>query len=115
MLRKTVAPLPDDALEALGNAERRRLVQLLSEASASVGELAAAFAISRPAISRHLAQLERAGLVAHRSEGTRNVYFLDRAGLEATTAWLNRFWDEAEARLRLVAENTAPRKARADG
>ena len=117
MLRKptTPPPLPDDALEALGNAERRRIVQILSERSASVGDLAAAFDISRPAISRHLAQLERAGLVAHRAEGTRNVYFLDRAGLEATSAWLNRFWDEAEARLKLVAENTVPKKARADG
>lgn len=115
MLRKSLSPLPDAALEALGNAERRRIVQLLSEASASVGELAGAFEISRPAISRHLAQLERAGLVSHRAEGTRNVYFLDRAGLEATTAWLNRFWDDAEARLKLVAENTAPRKARGDG
>jgi DNA-binding transcriptional ArsR family regulator len=115
MLRKPTAPLPDDALEALGNSERRRIVLILSEAPASVGELATAFAISRPAISRHLAQLERAGLVAHRAQGTRNVYFLDRAGLEATTAWLNRFWDEAEARLKLVAQNTAPRKARADG
>ena len=114
MLRKPLTPLPDDALEALGNSERRRIVQILSEASASVGELAAAFEISRPAISRHLGQLERAGLVAHRTEGTRNIYFLDRAGLEATTAWLNRFWDEAAARLKLVAENTAPRKARSD-
>ena len=115
MLRKQLAALPDDALEALGNSERRRIVQILSDGPASVGELAAAFEISRPAISRHLGQLERAGLVAHRAEGTRNVYFLDRAGLEATTAWLNRFWDEAEARLKLVAENTVPRKARSDG
>ena len=114
MLRKT-AVLPDNALEALGNAERRRIVQILSEAPASVGELATAFDISRPAISRHLAQLERANRVAHRAEGTRNVYFLNRAGLEATSAWLNRFWDEAEARLKLVAENTTPRKGRVDG
>ena len=97
--------------EALGNAERRKLVLALSQRPRSVGELAAEFPISRPAVSRHLAQLERARLVAHRPEGTRNVYFLDKAGLEATADWLNRFWDEAEARLRLVAENTAPRGA----
>ena len=101
--------LPDLALDALGNAERRKLVLALAEGPRSVGELAAAFPISRPAVSRHLAQLERAKLVAHRAEGTRNVYFLDKAGLEATADWLNRFWDEAEARLRLLAENTAPR------
>ena len=107
--------LPDLALDALGNAERRKLVLALAEGPRSVGELAAAFPISRPAVSRHLAQLERAKLVAHRAEGTRNVYFLDKAGLEATADWLNRFWDEAEARLRLLAENTAPRGAKRRG
>ena len=111
MLRNRALDLPDVALEALGNAERRKLVEALADGPQSVGELAGAFPISRPAVSRHLAQLERAGLVAHRAEGTRNVYFLDRAGLEATASWLNRFWDEAEARLRLVAENTQPKKA----
>ena len=103
------------ALDALGNPVRREILRELRAAPLSVGDLASRFPVSRPAISRHLAQLERAGLVAHRAEGTRNVYFLDRAGLEATSAWLNRFWDEAEARLKLVAENTVPKKARADG
>jgi DNA-binding transcriptional ArsR family regulator len=112
MLRYRTAALPDLALEALGNAERRKLVLALSDGPRSVGELAAEFPISRPAVSRHLAQLEKAQLVSHRAEGTRNVYFLDKAGLAATAAWLNRFWDEAEARLRLVAENTAPRNKR---
>ncbi len=107
MLRNQPTDLPDLALEALGNAERRKLVRALAERPQSVGALAERFPISRPAVSRHLAQLERAGLVAHRAEGTRNLYFLDRSGLEATTAWLNRFWDEAEARLRLVAENSS--------
>jgi DNA-binding transcriptional ArsR family regulator len=110
MLRNQAASLPDLALDALGNPERRKLVLALSRGPRSVGELAAEFTISRPAVSRHLAQLESARLIAHRSEGTRNVYFLDRAGLEATAGWLNRFWDEAEARLRLVAENTTPRE-----
>ena len=108
MLRNQPTDLPDLALEALGNAERRKLVRALADGPKSVGALAECFPISRPAVSRHLAQLERAGLVAHRAEGTRNLYVLDRAGLEATTAWLNRFWDEAEARLRLVAENSSP-------
>jgi len=114
MLRKTGTPaaLPHDALEALGNAERRRLVEALAGGPRSVGELAAEFPISRPAVSRHLAQLERAGRVTHRSEGTRNLYYLDTAGLEATSAWLNRSWDDAAARLKLVAENTAPKKPR---
>jgi len=113
MLRKKQAiALPDVALEALGNAERRRSVSALAEGPKSVGELATQFPISRPAVSRHLAQLERAGLVTHSAEGTRNVYKLDAAGLTETAAWLTSFWDDAEARLRLLAENTAPKAKR---
>ena len=48
--------------------------------------------------------------MTHRTEGTRNLYSLDPAGLEATSAWLNGFWDDAAARLKLVAANTAPTK-----
>ena len=113
MLRKKQTPaLPAAALEALGNAERRRLVQLLADGSASVGELAERSTISRPAISRHLKQLEGARLVTHRAAGTRNIYALDAAGLTETAAWLTGFWDEAEARLRLLAENTQPKRPR---
>lgn len=114
MLRKKVADLPEAALEALGNAERRRLVRALADRPQSVSELAAAFPISRPAVSRHLAQLERAGLVTHTPDGTRNVYALNAAGLTEAAAWLTSFWDEAEARLRLLAENTTPRTKRDD-
>jgi DNA-binding transcriptional ArsR family regulator len=107
MLQKPL-PLPDEALDALGNAERRKLLEVLAEGPRSVGELAALFPISRPAISRHLAQLERAGLVRHRTQGTRNLYTLDTDGLTETAKWLTGFWDEAAARLKLVAENAPP-------
>jgi DNA-binding transcriptional ArsR family regulator len=107
MLQKPL-PLPDEALDALGNAERRKLLEVLAEGPRSVGELAALFPISRPAISRHLAQLERAGLVRHRTQGTRNLYTLDTDGLTETAKWLTGFWDEAAARFKLVAENTSP-------
>lgn len=112
MLRATT--LPDPVFDALGNPLRRQIVQRLAREPMSVGTLAAAFTVSRPAISRHLAVLEGAGLVAHRADGTRNVYALDRRGFEATRDSLSDFWDEAEARLRLVAENL-PAKSLADG
>lgn len=111
MLRTTAAPaLPDLALDALGNAERRQLVRLLSAGAQSVGDLAAQVPISRPAVSRHLKLLEQAGLVSHEAAGTRNLYRLERAGLAETAGWLTRFWDEAEARLKFVAHNTSVRK-----
>jgi DNA-binding transcriptional ArsR family regulator len=103
----------DDAIfDALGNSVRRQILRLLSDGPRSVGELAAAFTVSRPAISRHLALLEDAGLVTHRGEGTRNVYGLDQRGFVASAEWLSRFWDEAEARLRLVAENLPEKETR---
>ncbi len=116
MLRtQPLADLPERALDALGNAERRRLLRALAQGPQSVGELAADLPISRPAVSRHLKQLEEAGLVTHRGEGTRNLYALDAAGMTETARWLNSFWDEAEARLRLLAENTAPPRGRHRG
>jgi len=95
--------------DALGNPVRRQIVAELGAGPLSVGELAERFAISRPAISRHLAVLEAAALVHHDPAGTRNVYRLDNAGFEATSQWLGRFWDEAEARLKLVAQNLTDR------
>lgn len=109
--KRSPSALPESALDALGNAERRQLMRALAGGAMSVGELAAGLPISRPAVSRHLRLLETAGLVTHRSEGTRNIYQLDAEGLKATTAWLTGFWDEAEARLKLVAENS---KAKGD-
>ena len=91
--------------DALGNPIRRQILRRLGGGPLSVGELADAFSISRPAISRHLAQLEAAGLVHPDAAGNRNFYRLEMEGFERTTEWLGRFWDEAEARLRLVAEN----------
>ena len=105
MLRNLQSPVFD----ALGNPVRREILERLAAEPMSVGSLAAAFPVSRPAISRHLAVLKDAGLVVHRSEGTRNVYALDPRGFEATRAALDAFWDEAEARLRLVAENLGDR------
>jgi len=103
MLQSDVA-LTDAALDALGNPERRRMLRLLGDGPKSVGELAGAFTISRPAVSRHLAQLRRAGLVSHRGQGNRNLYSLDVRGFDTTHRWLDSFWSEAEIRLRLLAE-----------
>lgn len=91
--------------DALGSPVRRQILRELGRGPQSVGRLAAAFSVSRPAISRHLAQLEEAGLIRHSEAGTRNVYRLDAEGFERTSQWLGSFWDEASARLQLVAEN----------
>ena len=93
------------ALDALGNPVRRQMLAMLRERPHQVGELAAAFPISRPAISRHLKLLEGAGLVAHEARGRTNLYTVRREGFEAVEAWLEAFWDDALTRYKLVAEN----------
>ena len=82
-------------LEALGDRTRRQIVQQLRAGPSSVGDLAAALPVSRPAVSQHLTVLRRSGLVSYSELGTRNVYRLDPAGLSELRAWLDGFWEAA--------------------
>ena len=72
----------------------------------SVGELAQALPISRPAVSRHLRLLKQAGLVVEEAQGTRRIYRLHDAGVEAVRRYLAQVWGDAATRFRIVAENT---------
>ena len=82
-------------LEALGDRTRRQIVNRLRVGPTSVGELAAAMPISRPAVSQHLTVLRRSGLVSYSELGTRNVYRLNPAGLNELRDWLDGFWETA--------------------
>lgn len=95
-----------DPFEALGDANRRTILRLLSTGDKPVAEIAAAMTISRPAVSRHLRLLKDAGLVTERARGTRRIYHLDGRGVQAVQAYLEDVWGEAGARFRLLAENT---------
>lgn len=100
---------PGAALDALGDPNRRGIVEILAAEPLSVGEIAARLPISRPAVSRHLRLLKDAGLVADVPEGTRRVYRLRAAGVEAIRAYFATVWGEAAARYAIVAENIEPR------
>ena len=95
-----------DPFEALGDANRREILRLLSAGDKPVHELADALPISRPAVSRHLRLLKGAGLVAEERRGTERVYHLQAQGLQAVHDYLERVWGDAAGRFRLVAENT---------
>ena len=97
-----------DPFEALGDPNRRAIVELLGSGGRSVGELADALPISRPAVSRHLRLLKAAGLVEEEPQGTRRIYRLHDQGVEAVEAYLVQVWGDAVARFRLLAENTRP-------
>ncbi|MFB9658866.1 ArsR/SmtB family transcription factor [Glycomyces mayteni] len=89
--------MADAALEALGDPVRRRIMELLGAGDRPAGEVAAVMreglGISQPAVSQHLKVLREAGLVTVRAEGTRRIYGVDDAGLDAVRAWLARFED----------------------
>ena len=99
-------PAEARGFEALGDANRREILRILSDGGKPVREIADAMTISRPAVSRHLRLLKDAGLVAEEAQGTRRVYHLQELGLEAVHGYLERVWGEAAGRFRLLAENT---------
>jgi DNA-binding transcriptional ArsR family regulator len=83
--------------EALGDATRRQILELLASgeqpAGTVVSGLQARAPISQPAVSQHLKVLREAQLVTVRAEGTRRLYAIDEAGLAAAKAWLTRLAD----------------------
>ena len=81
------------AFDVLGDPVRRRIVELLSEAERSSGEIVEVigreFGISQPAVSQHLRVLRENGFAVVRPEGTRRHYSIDRAGIDAVDQWLD--------------------------
>jgi DNA-binding transcriptional ArsR family regulator len=98
-----------DALDALGDANRRAIVEILSGGARSVQEISDELPISRPAVSRHLRLLKDAGLVSDESHGTRHIYQLRDDGVDAIRRYFEETWGSAVARFRIVAENTGDR------
>lgn len=84
-----------DPFEALGDPNRRAIVELLGTGGHSVQDLADFLPISRPAVSRHLRLLKEAGLVVEESRGTRHIYRLHGEGVEAVRRYLEQVWGEA--------------------
>jgi DNA-binding transcriptional ArsR family regulator len=87
---------------ALADPTRRAILARLASGEASVTELAEPFAMSLPAISKHLKVLERAGLIARGREAQRRPCRLEVARLREVADWVERyrrFWDESLDRL----------------
>jgi DNA-binding transcriptional ArsR family regulator len=76
----------------------------LAERPRAVGELASGLPISRPAVSQHLKVLKQVRLVTDRPEGTRRIYRIDARGVAALRTDLERFWNQALASYKAMAE-----------
>jgi DNA-binding transcriptional ArsR family regulator len=97
----------DATFSALADPTRRAILARLILGEASVTELAQPFAMSQPAISKHLKVLERAGLVARGREAQRRPVRLVAKPLAEAVGWLEgyrRFWEESYSRLDHVLE-----------
>jgi DNA-binding transcriptional ArsR family regulator len=93
-----------DGWTALGDPTRRAIFERLAEHPRAVGELARELPVSRPAVSQHLKVLKAAGLVVDRPAGNRRIYQLEPDGLAALRAELDRFWTNALATYKAIAE-----------
>jgi DNA-binding transcriptional ArsR family regulator len=92
----------DATFAALADPTRRAILARLAAGEATVTELAAPFAMSQPAISKHLKVLERAGLVARGRDAQRRPRRLAARPLKDAADWLEgyrRFWEESFRRL----------------
>lgn len=92
----------DAVFGALADPTRRAILARLTSGDATVGELAAPFAMSQPAISRHLKVLESAGLISRTRRATARLSHLEAEPLRDATEWLARYqawWDESHGRL----------------
>ncbi len=93
-------------LIALGDPTRRAVFERVAAHPQSVGELARALPVSRPAVSQHLRVLKDAGLVSARAEGNRRIYRMDPHGIGHLRAYLDFFWNQALAAFKTAAEQS---------
>jgi DNA-binding transcriptional ArsR family regulator len=97
----------DRALRALAEPRRRAILQLVAHDELAAGEIAAAFDVTRPAISQHLTVLKDAGLLTERREGTRRLYGARPEGLAELREMLDDLWSSALDRARRIVEADA--------
>src|SRR5207253_101752 len=109
----------DRTFAALADPTRRAILARLAVGQATVTELAEPFAISLPAVSRHLKVLEVAGLIARSRERQRRPARLEAGPLKEVDEWMGgyrRFWEESYDRLdEYLDELQGQRKEEGDG
>jgi DNA-binding transcriptional ArsR family regulator len=100
--------MPDgDVFAALANPVRRQLLEALRSGPRAAGDLAGQFALSRPAVSEHLAVLRTARLVREEPRGRHRYYHLAAEPLADVQDWLHpfeRYWRTRLTALRDVVE-----------
>ena len=107
MRNRSVTYSAEAAFQALADPTRRAVLDLLRQGSQPAGDIASAFPVSRPAISKHLRLLRRAHLVREHREGRHRVYRLNPEPLRAVDSWLEQyrsFWQMNLGNLKTFVE-----------
>src|SRR5262250_3375018 len=94
----------DEALRAIAEPRRRKILQLVAHEELAAGEIAGAFDITRTAVSQHLTVLKNAGLLSERRDGTRRLYRARAEGLAGLREFLDDMWAGALDAARRIAE-----------
>ena len=105
----------DDTFAALANSTRRAILTRLARGEASVNELAEPFAMTLPAISKHLKVLERAGLIVRSHRAQYRPCNLDPTPLHEITDWATQcrsIWESRFERMDAYLENLQPSRKR---
>jgi DNA-binding transcriptional ArsR family regulator len=96
MRNRSVTYSSEATFQALADPTRRAVLDLLRRGGQPAGQIAGAFPVSRPAISKHLRLLRRAHLVREQRQGRHRVYHLNPEPLRAVDSWLDQyrtFWN----------------------
>jgi len=103
--------------QALADPTRRAVLDLLRRGSQPAGQIASAFPVSRPAISKHLRLLRRAHLVREHREGRNRIYDLNPEPLRAVDSWIEQyrvFWASSLNNLKSFVEAEYARELEAE-
>jgi DNA-binding transcriptional ArsR family regulator len=115
MRHRVVTYSPEATFHALADPTRRALLDLLRQGSQPAGQIASAFPVSRPAISKHLRLLRRAHLVHEHRQGRLRVYQLNPESLKVVDSWLEPyrvFWRANLTSLKKFVETEYARESR---
>jgi len=107
MRHRSVTYSSEAAFQALADPTRRKVLDLLRQGQQPAGQIAKAFPISRPAISKHLRLLRKAHLVNEHREGRNRFYQLNPEPLRAVDSWLEQyrvFWQTSLTNLKAFVE-----------
>jgi len=94
----------DEALRAIAEPRRRAILKLVAHDELAAGQIAAAFDITRTAVSQHLTVLKNAGLLTERRDGTRRLYRARAEGLAALRECLDDLWAGSLAVAKQITE-----------